>query len=292
MSHRFVLIFTLIFIAFLTGCETQQHVVRDTWGDFERSVKGERTQFSNRETEQSKRMAGKYAMQGNVEDKNQANPLLPSSKEFWAIRLASFAGMDQQNQAQQLVEELKRMNVDDAWMTDEDGYTHVNRGKFNDPTRPEVQSALRQSRMLKVGNDRPFAAARLVAARPALEISSSDMDLKRYRDQGLYSLQVAVFDEELGPDYKKYAEQIAADYRKDGDQAFFYHGKYRSMVTIGLFTYDQAWIKRMNVGDAYSEAVLNLQKKFPHNVFNGRLVIEKIAGKKVSEQSSCLVQVR
>ncbi len=292
MPHRFVLTFTLILITILTGCETEQHVIRDTWGDFERSVKGERTQYSERETEQSKRMAGRFTQRGTVENDNPGDPLRPASQEFWAIRLASFAGLDQQNQAQQLIDELNRMNVDDVWMADEDGYTHVNRGKFNDPTKPQVQSALRQSRMLKVGNDRPFTAARLVAARPAMEVSSSDMDLKRYRDQGLYSLQVAVYDDTAGPNYQQLAEQAAANLRQDGDQAFFYHGKFRSMITVGLFTYDQAWLKRMNVGDTYSPQVLKLQEKYPFNLFNGRTVIEKVSGQKVREQPSFLVQVR
>ncbi len=276
----------------LAGCQTQQHVIRDTWGDFERSVKGERTQYSDRETEQSKRMAGRFAQRGTVENENPGDPLRPASQEFWAIRLASFAGLDQQNQAQQLIEELNRINVNDVWMTDEDGYTHVNRGKFNDPTKPDVQSALRQSRMLKVGNDRPFTAARLVAARPAMEVTASDMDLKRYRDQGLYSLQVAVYDDTAGPNYQQLAEQAAANLRQDGDQAFFYHGKFRSMITVGLFTYDQAWLKRMNVGDTYSQQVLKLQEKYPFNLFNGRTVIEKVSGQKVREQPSFLVQVR
>ena len=278
----------------LTGCATQERVVHDTWGDFERSVKGEGFQYNDRETQQSRRMKGKYRLVGDIDKKNTSaeEPAVSQSRDYWSILLASFAGMDQQKQAQDMVEQLKALNVTDVWMADEDGYTHVYRGKFNDPTKPEVESALRQSRMIKLGDDRPFGSARLVAAQPALEISTSEMDLKRYRDQGLYSLQVAVFDDTAGPNYQQYAQEAAVNFRKDGDQAYFYHGKFRSMVTIGIFTYDQAWTKRMSVSDMYSPTILNLQKKYPFNLFNGRTIIEKVDGKKVREQPSFLVQIR
>tara|TARA_Y100000589_G_C27157131_1_gene631263 strand:+ start:77 stop:919 length:843 start_codon:yes stop_codon:yes gene_type:complete len=277
---------------FLGGCATQERVIRDTWGDFERSVKGKEFNYTDRETEQSRRMAGKTTMLDNNDTDPLADPNRQASRESWSILLASFASMDQQKQAQEMLEQLKRHNINDAWMAQQDGYTHVYRGKFNDPTLPAVQSALRQSRMIKLGDDRPFEAAHLVAARPALEISSSDMDLKRYRDQGLYSLQVAVYDDTAGPNYQRLAEEGAANLRKDGDQAFYYHGKFRSMVTIGLFSYDEAWTKRINVSDVYSSRILDLQKKYPYNLFNGRTIIEKSDGKKVREQPSFLVQIR
>lgn len=294
MSHRFVLSFLLLITCLLAGCATEQHVVRDTWGDFERSVKGEDFRYTDHETEQSRRMAGKRTMLDGKRSSDDplADPAHAQAREYWSILLASFVGMDQQKQAQDMIEQLNKLNVNDVWLAEEDGYTHVYRGKFNDPTKPEVESALRQSRMIKLGDDRPFASARLVAARPALEISASDMDLKRYRDQGLYSLQVAVYDDTAGTNYKQLAEEAAANLRKDGDQAYYYHGKFRSMVTVGIFTYDEAWTRRIKVSDMYSPTVLKLQEKYPYNLFNGRTVIEKVDGQKVREQPSFLVQIR
>lgn len=290
MSHRLLTIFTLIITLLLVACATQEHVIKDTWGDFESSVKGKKFSYADRESEQSRRMAGKHTMIDATDA--ASDPLTPQSREFWSILLASFVGTDQQKQAADLVEQLKHQNVFDVWMADEGGYTHVYRGKFSDPTQPQVDSALRQSRMLKVGDSRPFTSARLVAARPVLEVSASQMDLKRYREQGLWSLQIAVYDDTAGSNYKELAEIAAANLRKDGDQAFYYHGPFRSMVTVGLYTYDQAWTRRMKIGDTYSPEVRRLQEKYPNNLFNGRTVIEKVAGEKVREQPSFLVQVK
>jgi hypothetical protein len=291
MAHRFVSNFTLLLTLLLVACATEQHVVKDTWGDFERSVKGEKFRYGDRETEQSRRMASRSTMSEPGDDK-ATDLLRPQAQEYWSILLASFTGTTQQKQASDMVDQLKRENVSDVWFAEQDGYTHVYRGKFNDPTRPEVQSALRQSRMLKLGDARPFTSARLVAARPALEISTSQMDLKRYRDQGYYSLQIAVYDDAAGSNYKELAEVAAANLRKDGDMAFFYHGPFRSMVTIGLYTYDQAWTKRMSIGDTYSPEIRKLQEKYPFNLYNSRTIIEKVDGKKVREQPSFLVPVK
>lgn len=293
MSHRFVPFVSLLLSLFLVACATEQHVVKDTWGDFERSVKGEKFRYGDRETDQSRRLAHRNTMSDPGDNVTAADDSLhPQSQEYWSILLASFTGSDQQKQASDLVDQLKHLNISDAWFAEEDGYTHVYRGKFSDPTKPQVQSALRQSRMIKINDQRPFARARIVAAKPALAVSQSQMDLKRYRDQGLWSLQIAVYDDQAGSNYKRLAEEAATNLRKDGDMAFFYHGPFRSMVTVGLYSYDQAWTQRLNVGDTYSPAIRKLQKKYPYNLYNGRTVIEKVGGKKVREQPSFLVQVK
>ena len=290
MAHRLTLFLQLIFVLLLTACAIEHRVVRDTWGDFKKQVKGEDFRYGERESEQSKRMARKSSL---IDNNDQTlDTQRPGAQEFWSILLTSFVGSGQQKQAADMIDQLKRGNISDAWLAEEGGYTHVYRGKFTDPTRPQVQSALRQSRMLKFNDSRPFAKARLVAAKPALEITASKMDLKRYREQGFWSLQIAVYDDLAGPNYKDFAQQAAVNLRQDGEMAFFYHGPHRSMVTIGLYVYSQAWTQRLNIGDAYSPEILKLQKKYPFNLYNSRTIIEKIDGKKVREQPSFLVQVK
>lgn len=274
----------------LVACAIEERVIKDTWGDFHKQATGKDFRYSERESEQSKRMSGQRKMDTANQEPTVLNT--PQSQSFWAILLTSFTGLDQQKQATDLIAKLKRSYVTDAWLSQKDGYTHVYRGKFSDPTTPKIQSMLRQSKMIKLGNNRPFTQARIKAARPAFEVSSSDMDLKRYRQQKLWSLQIAVYDDVAGLNYKQLAEQAATNLRQDGDRAFFYHGPHRSMVTIGLYTYDQAWTQRVNIGDTYSPLIRQLQEKYPFNLYNSRTIIEKVGGKKVREQPSFLVKVK
>ena len=174
MPHPLFRIFLCFALLLSLGCQTEERVIKDTWGDFHKQATGQDFRYSERESEQSKRMSGKRKMDTIEQQPVDLNA--PQGQSFWAILLTSFTGLDQQKQATDLIAKLKRAYVTDAWLAQENGFTHVYRGKFSDPTTPKIQSMLRQSKMLKLGNDRPFTRARIKAATPALEVSSSDMD--------------------------------------------------------------------------------------------------------------------
>jgi hypothetical protein len=91
----------------------------------------------------------------------------------------------------------------------------------------------------------------------------------------------------------------AARLRADGDQAYFYHGPNRSLVTVGLFTEQDFGVEQQPAPDGgvlfiptYGQRVRELQKKFSYNLGNGRTIIEKSGDKKLGEQPSFLVRVR
>jgi len=135
---------------------------------------------------------------------------------------------------------------------------------------------------------RAFAKADLVPIASAGTGVAGPHDLRQYHNR--YSLQVEVYDEQIGSDYPKVAEERVQIHRKAGEQAFFYHGPFRSMVTIGLFTYKQAFVLR-GTSDRYSPVVLKLQDRFPLNLYNGHTAVEKKDGEKLRDQTSFLVRI-
>ena len=87
----------------------------------------------------------------------------------------------------------------------------------------------------------------------------------------------------------KAAEKAAAQLRTQGEDAYFYHGPKRSLVTIGLF--NDSDINVVNGSVVYSPRVKEVQKRFPYNLGNGVTVVEKVEGKKIREQPSVIVKV-
>lgn len=213
----------------------------------------------------------------------------------WAILLRSFEGHKHNERAYAFAQRLRAdAEMSHVWVWDSGPQTLVYRGRFTDSSDPEATNALRQTRMVKFDGGRPFAEARLAPiVRGEFAVAGPD-DLRQYA--GMYTLQVEVYDKAVGLDYRKFAEERVVELRKEGAQAFYYHGPYRSSVTVGLFTHEQAFVPEIQAAnfstDKYSPAVKQLQKRFPYNLHNGRTVIESVGGKRMGEQSSSLVRIR
>jgi len=113
------------------------------------------------------------------------------------------------------------------------------------------------------------------------------LDLRQHT--GMYTLQIGVYDREYGQGYQRAAEQAVAVLREQQEQAFYYHGPHRSMVTIGLFTDDDFVIQEGRW--SYGSSIRALQERFPYNLRNGLTMVEKQGGVTLGEQASCLVRV-
>ena len=220
----------------------------------------------------------------------------------WSILLRTFEGRKHGKEAARFVKQLrKEANMSDLWTKVHEGRTYVYRDKFMEPASFAAQDALRQTRLTQLDEDRPFRSVELarivqdpIAAGAAKDAAvTAEMDLHRYANQDLYSLQVCVYDETFGKGYRDEAEKYAAVLRADGDQAFFCHEKYMSMVTIGLFTREQAFTNtRVDdyLQEVYSPVVRQLQEKHPYNLLNGVTIVEKSRGRRLGEQASSLVR--
>ena len=94
------------------------------------------------------------------------------------------------------------------------------------------------------------------------------------------------------PSYAVMADApAAAALREDGDRAFYYHGPHRSMVTVGLFTFDDDFIQE-GKQRAYGPGIEELREKYPYNLVNGITVIQRNKdGETIGEQQSLIVRV-
>lgn len=258
--HRPIALLTLIAAAALAGCEVEERVVSDGWA-------------------------------GLRELADQSKPAPDSAMDSfggWTVLVDRFDGPDARQQANRLVDLLQReKRIPDVWVSQVGNEIHVYRGRFEFPSDPYAQHALREVRNIEIAGARPYAKAEMVSLSPGSEGVASPWDLKQF--PGMYSLQIAVYDEQIGGDFREAAEKAVKALRDDGEEAYFYHGPHRSMVTIGLFT-DDDFVKRGNVS-VYGPRILEVQQKYPYNLVNGLTMIEKQDGKVVGEQPSFLVRV-
>ena len=278
-----------ICLAGVLGCR-KERVVNSTWDNF---------------ADEYAAQGGDISVGGRNSDKPDANGLYadkPASEGDWAILIRMFDGRKHAKQAKQFVKKLRQdTNMSDLWTKKHDGKTYVYRGRYFDPNGVVAHDELRQTRMTRFEDERPFQNVRVsrvlqkrIESGDAGEVEvTAEMDLSRHSNRDLYSLQVGAYDEAYGNERKHAAEQFAAVLRADGDTAFFYHKPHMSMVTVGLFTREEAFVP-VRVGnhtrDGYSPAVHTLQQKHPYNLLNGRTIIMKEGGKRLGEQPSCLVK--
>jgi len=265
-----------------SGC-VKETVVKSTWGDFGKATGAE----------------GDTNASGNATIDRRRDPKL--NQPNYAILLRSFSGDKQQDQARQFAERLhKRTNMPELWTGASDDVTNVYRGRYFDPEALDALADLRQTRMISDENGNAFSEVQMVrvekvlAGPDASTGATAEMDLNQYFGQGLWTLQVAAYNSLLDSDPRVAAEKAAAALRKQGERAYYFHGKAVSMVTIGLFTYDEAWIKGNNQTgnfDSYSPVIKALQEKYPHNLVNGKKA-DMTADETAIPQPSSLVPLR
>lgn len=159
-------------------------------------------------------------------------------------------------------------------------------------------------RAVKVGDGFPFQRASV--APPPLERlqgSAPEFNLANVKSTpglgwALYTLQIGAYahidnraptPSELAA-FRKAAEAAAIQLRREGEEAFYYHGPHRSSVTVGLFGEKDYDVRSPGVGD--SPALRALRRKYPYNLVNGATYKVKLPGQTESrEQPSRVVVV-
>lgn len=217
----------------------------------------------------------------------------PRQQTGWSILLKAYDGPRAQRHAEQLSRLLiSEAHLPDLWMRTVGNRVEVLRGRYLDPQDPKAQQDLRQTQMVEVDGARPYANVSLIPLSDLAQGGATEHDLRLY--PGFYSLQIAFYDEAFGPNYKQAAEQMVKVLRADGDEAYYYHGPNRSMVTVGIFTdadfADQALADGRSI-KVYGPRIREMQEKYPRNLGNGRTVVEKRPGLPDRDQPSFLVLV-
>ncbi|HYE60840.1 MAG TPA: hypothetical protein VD997_02495 [Phycisphaerales bacterium] len=175
-------------------------------------------------------------------------------------------------------------------------------GRYSGPDDPQAGRDLERIQGIEVDGERPFRGAVMVPPPfEALEGSIPEYNLssvKKARGKdALYTLQIAMYTrlnvnhpkpEELA-EFRKNAEQAVNNLRREGEEAFYYHGQRGSMVTVGVFgPKDHDVTKPGRESFALSEA----RRKYPFNLVNGAQLLVKVKNQaKASAQPSFLVPI-
>ena len=252
---------------------------------------------------------------------SSAQPAAATSRlgNNWTIVLATFRGPERLAQAAAALDAAKAAGLTDVTIDPRGEAVILCAGRYPDPSADAALARVKQIGELRVAGARPYLGAFLAppggltraGARPQYNLGNA-RDARPNQAQSSktaprYTLQVAVYGrEELArdPTEAELAEsRVAAEegvlrLRQEGEEAFYYHGPRRSMVTIGLFGEDD--LARASspglsgqAGAARDEnpALSALRKRFPNNLYNGAGVREKPRQGPARLQSSVLVLV-
>jgi hypothetical protein len=260
----------LVMLAALIACEPQTRVVRDGWGGLRELADPKADPVDPRRARQGTR---------------------------WAIELERFVGNDRFAKAESLAARVRtEAGLPNVRVQDGGAAAIVIVGPVADPRTEDAQAILQRVRLASLDGMRPYRGAEYRPMAGGLATAMFDPhDLRQFG--GMYTLQIGFYDSRFGADFREAAEKAVRELRADGDDAYYYHGPNQSLITVGLFSYGEAFVTRENPLspgtsiDAYSEAVRKLQRKYPHNLGNGLTLIERVRGETVGEQPSSLVRI-
>lgn len=233
-----------------------------------------------------------------VNPKPVAAPIAPSKEEAefdaWTIVIVAFTTdtpeLSREGQAQAALARVRGVEgMSDAFVTTRGQTFMVAYGKYDSPDTSKAKSDLQRIRTTDIEGQRPFSGSFLMPPpSAALAGSVPELDLlnvrRMYGPQAKYTLQVGRYArDDFQPassserkEFRRLAEEAAAKLRKDGEQAFYFHGETMSLVTVGLFS--DADLPRKD--RPASSLLRDLQTRFPNNLLNGAGVRIRRAGEK------------
>lgn len=216
----------------------------------------------------------------------------------WSIVLLAFRGeMQQQDAMRGLGIVQTEWGLPDAYVEKRGEATVVAFGRYQDPKHPSAQADLKRIRAIEVEIDRqkerPFEFAFLTPPE-SIPGSVPEFDLRNVQkihgNWALYTLQIGIYRREDGhpspaqiAEFRKLAEDAVLQLRREGEQAFYYHGPTGSTVTIGMFGIED-FDPQIRLE---SPRLRKLREQYPHNLLNGMGIKRRV---KVTDQSGRQVQ--
>lgn len=210
-----------------------------------------------------------------------------SARTDWTIMVAAFTGPDQAGRARGAQSVVQSLGFNDAFTETRGKTTIVGLARYPQPGDPRAQEDLAKIRGLEINGERPYARAMLIPPETMAAGELSELDLRsakaKYGPRAIFTLQVGVYARPDGGEpsesdlaqFRKAAEEAAARLRRDGDEAFFFHGPFRSMVTVGVFDYNDS---DRGSGRRESSRLEEARRKHPYNLLNGKPYRAKRAG--------------
>ncbi len=213
----------------------------------------------------------------------------PAGGQGWAIQVIQLPGPSRHTEAIELVKQLRaKSSLADLWVLDDGQVATIYHSRFTRASDPAIPDALAKVQQIEIEGVKPFAQSQLVPLVGGSRAIADPFDLRQFI--GYYSLQIGFYDQNFGGGFREAAEQAVRSLREDGHEAYYYHGPYRSIIAVGVFDYDQAFVNAGTV-DTYAPQIRELQQTFPFNLGNGVTLLQKEAGKDIGEQKSSLIRV-
>jgi hypothetical protein len=198
----------------------------------------------------------------------------------WTIVIASASGPDADQMAGMALEKVRTVGgLPKAYMEHRGKATVVAYGRYDGAMSKDAQQDLERLHTMTVDGQTPFANA-ILSPPPfdTLPGSIPDYDLatakQRFGKNAIYSLQVACYERADGSeptakdlaDIRGAAEKAAVELRREGEEAFYYHGPRKSMVTVGIFGDKDLDVRTRKESFRLTEA----RKNHPLNLVNGQ----------------------
>lgn len=287
--------------AFLTPLATAQ----DTYKP------GQKSKPAAKEKEKTLREEGTSLFGGAAE--KPAPAAATAAAAHWSIIIDAFREGDQDAQASVALAKVRsQAGLTSAYLEKRGPATVIAFGSYTTPDSKEARADLKRIREMEVtvagARQKPFAGA-FLAPPESIPGANPEYDLANARrlngEWALYTLQIGVYSSEdpkkvpneaERAEFRKTAEVAAAKLRREGEQAFYYHGPNRSMVTIGLFG-----VEDFDPQTQFSSPALTmLRQRYPYNLHNGmgirmrKTTTDPSTGKKVVQekiQSSGLINL-
>ncbi len=271
MKYPRIHLIGLALLLAIAGCEPETRIIRSSW--------------DNLPADPKPRNAGNQNRTGQPND-----PYMdPAGGQGWAIQITQITGSTRHDEARELVQQLRTQSkLKDFWIEDLNHTATIYHGRFKQASDPAIRDALSAVQQIQIDGVQPFIESQLVPLVGQGRAIADPFDLRQFI--GYYSLQIGFYDAAYNGDFREAAEQAVRVLREDGHDAYYYHGPYRSILAVGVFSYEQAFV-RAGTTDTYAPHIRELQKKFPYNLGNGATIIQKEAGRNIGEQKSSLIRV-
>lgn len=165
-------------------------------------------------------------------------------------------------------------------------------GSYTDLNDRRAREDLQRIRGLTIDDERPYSRA--IIGPPAVrevygEIPEFDLrNARQHHGQDKdFTLQIAIYGRQDGDrpsdreltEIRRTAETAVAELRREGQEAFYFHGSTRSTVTVGLFTEDEVGGRGADgVRRSESMRLREVRREHPNNLLNGQGIRERIPG--------------
>jgi hypothetical protein len=169
-----------------------------------------------------------------AQDRKKAAPADLEPK--WTIVCGTFSGPDHAAQARAMKDYVVKLSgMKGFYLIQAADRTEINFGQYHDLTEQAQADRKAIAALVNPANgDKLFRAALLQPIDGDDPVAPKEWDLRNAR--GYWSLEVASYRNDSKR--KQAAVELVKQYRKDGYDAYFYHGQQISSVCIGAFPYE------------------------------------------------------